>query len=177
MTPQALLPLAFIPLALFAVYRRYKRHVGRQPMQLVRLVLRASIMLVLGIVLSISAWPHIDVLESGAAGLALGIALAVAGIRLTRFESTPDGIFYIPNIYIGLGITALLLGRLLYRFVVLYPSMQAAAQANDADAFSVIHKSPLTFAIFALIIGYYVVYNIALLVLSRRHAAANSALI
>ncbi len=177
MTPQALLPLAFIPLALFAVYRRYKRHVGRQPMQPVQLVVRASIMLVLGIVLSISAWPHIDVLESGAVGLTLGLALAIAGIRLTRFESTRDGIFYTPNISIGLAITGLLLGRLLYRFVVLYPSMQAAAQANDADAFSAIHKSPLTFGIFALIIAYYVVYNIALLVLSRRHAAVNSAMI
>ena len=177
MTPQVLLPLAFVPLALFAVYRRYKRHVGRQPMQPVRLVLRASLMLALGIVLSISAWPHVDVLESGAAGLASGIALAIAGIRLTRFESTSEGIFYMPNIYIGLGITALLLGRLLYRFVVLYPSMKAAAQANDADAFSAIHKSPLTFGIFALIIGYYVVYNIALLLLSRRHAAANSAVL
>ncbi|QBB69287.1 DUF1453 domain-containing protein [Pseudolysobacter antarcticus] len=177
MTPQALLPLAFIPLALFAVYRRYKRHVGRQPMQPVRLGLRASLMLVLGIALSISAWPHFDVLESGAAGLAFGIALAIAGIRLTQFESTADGIFYTPNVYIGLGITVLLLGRLLYRFVVLFPGMQAAAQANDADAFSAIHKSPLTFGIFALIIGYYVVYNIALLVLSRRHAVANSALV
>ena len=77
----------------------------------------------------------------------------------------PGGIFYTPNGYIGAVLSALLLGRLAYRFQVLYPAMQAA-QADDANPFAAFQRSPLTFALFGVVIGYYLAYYVGLLMRS-----------
>ncbi len=104
-----------------------------------------------------------------AAGLAGGVALALPGLKLTRFETTPQGRFYTPHGGIGLALSALLIGRLAYRFVVIWPELQAAHGAG-ADPFASFQRSPLTLAMFALLIGYYVVYNAGVLI---RSANAN----
>ena len=46
-----------------------------------------------------------------AGGLALGVPLGLYGLHLTRFETTPEGRFYTPNPYMGVGLSMLLAGR------------------------------------------------------------------
>jgi len=53
-----------------------------------------------------------------------------------------------------------------YRFLAVYPSMHAAAQA-DQNPFAAYQKSPLTLAIFGVVIGYYVFYYAGILRVSR----------
>jgi len=60
----------------------------------------------------------------------------------------------------------LLLSRLAYRFLVLYPTLQSA-HAEGADPFTMFQRSPLTLALFGIVIGYYIAYSIGLLVRSR----------
>src|SRR5207253_5732067 len=50
-----------------------------------------------------------------AAAVAVGLGLAMWGLSLTRFERTPEGIFYTPNAHIGIALSLLLVARVLYR--------------------------------------------------------------
>jgi len=60
----------------------------------------------------------------------------------------------------------LLLSRIAYRFLVVYPAAHAAAQA-DRNPFAAYQKSPLTLAILGVVIGYYLLYYAGVLNRSR----------
>jgi hypothetical protein len=155
----------------FAIYRRVRRNIGRQAVKPGRMKLRVGLFGAIGaLVLAVSAHEP-QLFGALAAGLVGGVALAWLGLRHTKFEITPQGHFYTPHTYIGLFVSALLLARIAYRFMVLYPVMQAAHQAN-ANPFDAYQKSPLTLAIFGVVIGYYVVYYAG--VLSRGGKAASA---
>ena len=158
---------AIAALVVFALYRRFRRLFGRQPLQPTRLKVRIALFTLVGLMILVRGLHSMDFAAAGLAGVAAGVALAYLGLRLTRFEVTPGGIFYTPNGYIGVAISALLLGRLAYRFQVLYPAMQAA-QADNGDPFAQFQRSPLTLALFGIVIGYYIAYYAGLLL--RRSA-------
>lgn len=173
MTPQAILPAIALP-AFYAwvAYRRIRRNIGRQPYQPARLGIRIGILtLVGGLFLYAAAATHASAaVEAGLGGLILGSVLGFVGLRLTRFESTPEGFFYTPNLYIGVGLSALFIGRLIYRFIVVGQVAAAPATAAGqpgADPFAAITANPLTLAIFTLIVGYYVTYCAGVLLRAR----------
>jgi cytochrome b561 len=159
-----------IALVAFAIYRRVRRTIGRQPFQPKRMQARMAIFGVVGAIALLFSFRNIDVGGAMVAGLVGGAALGVFGVRHTKFETTPKGQFYTPHTYIGLFVTLLLLGRLAYRFLIVMPAMQAAAQA-DANPYAAFQKSPLTMAIFGIVIGYYIAYYGAVIREMRRTAA------
>jgi len=113
----------------------------------------------------------VNLLGALLAGIAAGAALGWFGLRHTKFERTAEGVFYTPHTWIGLGISLLLLARLAYRFFIIAPGMEAAAQAHQ-DAFATFQRSPLTLAIFGVLIGYYICYYAGVLRMARAPAAA-----
>ena len=154
---------AIAALFAFALYRRFRRLFGRQALQPTRLKVRV---VVLAIVAALFAFSGLHAPNFAAAllgGVAFGAVLAWFGLRLTRFEVTPTGIFYTPSGYIGIVLAALLLSRLAYRFVVLYPTFQAS-KAETGDPFAAYQSSPLTVALLGIVIGYYIAYCAGLLV-------------
>lgn len=166
-----------VPLLAWVVWRRVSRSFGRQPIKRKTMIVRIAIFAVLGALLALSGLHKIELAEGLLGGMILGAALGVLGVRLTRFEVDPvRGDCYVPNPWIGAFLTVLLLGRLAYRFIVVYlPQMQqahAAAQASsDADAqtwSSAYTSSPLTMLMIGLLIGYYIVYFTGLLIHHRR---------
>ena len=156
---------AVAALFLFAIYRRVRRLIGRQPLAPSSLKIRIGVFSLLALLLALRGLRAPLVAEAGVAGFAGGVALAWLGIRLTRFETTSKGNFYTPNAYIGAILSALVLGRLVYRFVVLYPAMQGAAAAG-ANPLAMYQRSPLTAALFGLLLGYYIAYFAGLLMRS-----------
>jgi hypothetical protein len=173
MTPQAILPAVVFPaLYAWAAYRRIRRNIGRQPYQPTRLTVRMAILtLVGGGFLYSAAVTHNSLsLEAGLAGWVLGTVLGFVGLRLTKFESTPAGFFYTPNLYIGVGLSALFIGRLIYRFIVVGQAVPPAAGAG-ANPFAAFTSNPLTLAIFTLIVGYYVTYCAGVLLRARNPTA------
>lgn len=100
-------------------------------------------------------------------GVAASVAFAWIGLRLTRFERTSAGDFYTPNTVIGVALSALLLGRFVYRFFVLYGKM-SVADMQTPGAF----QSPLTGAIIGLTFGYYIAYYIGVLLRAKHLDAA-----
>jgi hypothetical protein len=132
---------------------RIRRHIGRQLLEPRRIIVRMIIYW--AIVLCFGAWALRDplLLTGIGSGLFLGAALAMIGLRLMGFETTPQGQFYTPNTVIGVGLSALLVGRLVYRLTVLYgaslkPGLRTAGYA----------QSPLTLLFFGLVFGYYIAY-------------------
>lgn len=174
MSLHALVPAAFAVLLVAAMYyRRMRRLFGRQRVQPKRMKFRILFLLVLGAFLVLRSMTHVDMIAAMLAGLVGGVALALLGLKLTRFETTAQGRFYTPHGGIGLALSALLIGRLVYRLVEIWPALHAAHGAG-ADPFSSFERSALTLAMFALLVGYYVAYYAGVLMRSAGLAQSSS---
>lgn len=163
--PSLLVYLGVAALVGWRIYRRVRRLVGRQRLTRVRPWLTATLFPLLALVVLAAAGLRPERAAAEIAGLAVGVALGVWALRLTRFEATSDGLFYTPNAHIGIALSLLMIGRIGYRFVQI--GLVAGAASADAslaggppDAFL---RSPLTIAIFGTLAGYYATYAIGLL--------------
>jgi len=160
-------PILIGALLVWGILRRVRRSFGRQPLQVGRIWLRIGMLtLAGGLVSATSVARNAETLEALTAGLACGAALAYIGLRHTKFEVTPEGRFYTPHTYIGLAVTALFLGRLLCRSFYLTYGANSVIGANQN--FAATYKgNRLTLGIFAVLIGYYVLFYAGLLVRNR----------
>jgi hypothetical protein len=148
-----ILPWVFALLIPLALYRRFKRTFGRQPLAPRRMIVRITIFVLIGGALALSPG-HFYLEELG--GLALGVALALWGASRTRFETENGRRYYIPHTYTGIAVTLLFVGRLIYRFT--QTSTLAAAGGAAPTAGPKPLQSPLTMGIFFVLVGYYVCY-------------------
>ena len=160
MTSSPLVIGAVLALIAWRIYRRVRRNIGQQPLRPRRALISVSILglfsiLFIGISLR---QPHLLMGIGG--GLLAGVLLGLTGLRLTRFETTAKGHFYTPNTPIGVALSILLVGRLAYRFMIF---RDMAAVPNHPPPF----QSPLTFFIFGLTAGYYIVYQTGLFIHRR----------
>lgn len=171
--------LVMLPLLGWIVWRRVSRTFGWQPIQRRRMLLRIGAFTLIGALFALSGLHQIALAEGLLGGVLMGGAIGLLGLRLTRFHTDPQrGDGYLPNPWIGALLTALLLGRLAWRFMLLWPQLQAAsgAAANPADGFNAqamgYTSSPLTMLVIGLLIGYYLVYFSGLLIHHRRFQRA-----
>ena len=128
------------------------------------------IALVGGLLVSAGATRGAETLGALSAGLACGAALGYLGLRHTRFEVTPEGRFYTPHTYIGLAVTLLFLGRLAYRAVSL--SNGTNGMPGGDSTLAAASQGPLTLGVFAVLLGYYLVFYSGVLLWSRAAPAA-----
>ena len=156
-TPTIVL-LALSPLIAWRLYSRVRRMVGRQRLSRIRPWIPVCLFPILVLLLALASLQHPLALASLTGGLLIGSLLAVYGLRLTRFERTAQGLFYIPNAYLGSALSLLLVGRILYRLAELYVGGLPPAGVPADFA-----RSPVTLAIFGTLAGYYVAYAIGLL--------------
>lgn len=138
----------------WTIYRRIRRNIGQQKLRPVRIIISLVILSLASALLILVSLQTAKLLLGIAGGLLVGALLGLAGLRLTRFDTTSEGHFYTPNTGIGVALSVLFLGRMLYRFWVL----QDSAAAGQPKAF----QSALTCLVFGLIAGYYIVYYIGL---------------
>jgi hypothetical protein len=162
MDPRLVTPYLVTAIVVWAVYRRMRRSFGRQRVQEKRMWLRIGILTLVTALIIATIARNVDVLGALAAGIVCGVALAYVGLRYTKFEITPQGRFYTPHAYIGLVVTALFLGRLLYRFLGIYNGVTPPADAGQSLAATYQH-SPFLLAVFGALVGYYVPYYLGVL--------------
>jgi hypothetical protein len=159
------------PLMLFGIYRRVRRNVSRQKVMPWRLLLRSLFLtLALGL-LTFGAGFDLQLCAAALAGVIAGFSLALVGLRHTTFEIAGDDHYYTPNRILGLAISAIFISRIVYRMIVLYPALEIARQGGQAVSpamFAAGSRSPLTLALFGLVVGYYVSYCIGVWLTSRR---------
>ena len=155
MTSTQIVPALIVPFVAWRVYVRVRRNIGRQPWHPRRLVGRA---IFFGVILGLYAlWVMANppMLAALVGGVLLGLPLALWGLHLTEFVAVPEGKFYTPNLWIGLALTAMFVGRIAYRVIVVLTS-----PAMGAGSTPTFFSSPLTVAMFGLTAGYYVAYNV-----------------
>jgi len=165
---QKLIPALFMSLFLgWAIYRRARRLIGRQPVQVGRLRLRLGIFAALGTLGILASLRDPMLLAAVAGGLLGGAALGAFGLQQTQFEVTPEGRFYTPHTYVGLFVTALFLARIAYRLLSVYMRAPDTASAPP-NLMGAGYGSPLTLAIFGTLLGYYLTFYSGVLRKSRQ---------
>lgn len=167
--------LVMLPLLAWMVWRRVSRQFGRQPIRRRRMIFRIVVFALVGGLLALSGFHHLALAEGLAGGVVLGGALGLLGLRLTRFEADPvKGDCYVPNPWIGALLTVLLLGRLGWRMLVAWPSMQQQAPLPPGAMSSMGYAaSPFTMLVIGLLVGYYIAYFSGLLIHHRRFQRAH----
>ena len=165
MTSRQLIPALVIPFIAWRIYMRARRNIGRQLLRPTRLKVSIGIFSLVTVLFALLGLAHPPVLAALAGGLVLSVGLAWWGLHLTKFEATPQGKFYTPNTALGVAVTALFIGRIAYRFLVLSiaPELQTAAAPLP-------FQSPLTFFLFGISAGYYIAYQAGVLIRSHRPA-------
>jgi hypothetical protein len=156
-TSAPVVPILFGGLIAWGIYRRVRRNIGRQKLRPRRIIISIVIFSAVSLLFFIMSLQRLHLLLGIGGGLLLGVPLGFFGLRLTRFETNEGVHFYTPNTPIGIVLSVLFIGRLAYRFWVLN---DAATAFDHPPPF----QSPLTFFIFGLIAGYYIVYYIGLFV-------------
>jgi hypothetical protein len=144
----------------FGIYRRIRRNIGRQTLTAGRQYARMAIFTVLCLFLAFAHPLQPAAVAYIASGLIVGAAVGWFALRHTEFEATPEGYFYTPHLYIGIAVTALFIGRILYRLVLIY---NMAGNMGNGMRPPAQDSNPLTLGILFLTAGYYIVYCTGLL--------------
>jgi hypothetical protein len=151
-------------LVLFIIYRRFRRNFGKQRLRPGYLIFRMVLLGVVGALLVLSSLFSTEMALVTMLGAGIGVALALWAAKHTKFLSEDGVLYYIPHTYTGMVVSALFLGRLIYRFVVLSQSKfsVAATDSNmgpgDFGGMGTIYHNPVTRLVFFILIGYYVYY-------------------
>jgi len=156
LNPTTVVVAIAVPLIAWRVYSRFRRMVGRQRLSRVRPWITLTVFPLLVALLAFLSLANPMVLAWLAVGLAGGAGLAQYGLRSTRFEAIAgEGFFYTPNAPLGIALTVLFIGRILYRLVEIRGMTPGAPPPDFA-------RSPVTLAVFGLLAGYYIAYAIGL---------------
>jgi hypothetical protein len=166
-------PLLVALLVVFAIYRRFRRNFGQQPLRPARMQVRIVLLLVIGCLLLSAAFRSAAFMSAVLAGIAAGVALAMWGAARTRFLRVAGQLYYVPHTYTGIAVSFLFIGRLVYRLIQVYVNMHpthaaAADSANQAFAPASMLQSPLTLGLYFVLMGYYVCYYSVVLWKSKR---------
>jgi hypothetical protein len=163
-----LLTAVFIGLILWRLYMRLRRAVGRQHLTPIRPWIAVILYPLLMGLLAMSAAPQPLALAAFLASAAVGAGLGIWALTLTRFEVTPQGLYYTPNAHIGIALALIFLGRIAFRMLTAGSALMAAG-ANDGGGLPPVPI--LTLVTFGPLAGYYMAYSIGLLRWRGRVAA------
>jgi len=159
--------LLLLPLSLWQRYRMGKMRRRALPW-LVKLnawlLLASALLFGLGMLMTEHWWP--GALRHAAIGFGVGLLLGCAGLWLSRFERTPQGLHYTPNAWLALLLTGIVAMRIAMGFVEIWRRWQGDASLAAIPAFG--HAS--LFAVAGLLIGHYLVYQWGLRWRLRRHS-------
>ncbi len=172
--------VVIVMLLAFVLYRRGKRLIGHQRFNEWRTLVRTVIMGVL-ILFVLASYLHLPdpVLQYGsaAAGFVLGVVVALLALRYTQMGRDEKGVWYIPNLYLGIGLIALLVARFVYEYMVIFPQVRhqvRMAVEQQGTVPMAITSQPILHAVLFLVLGYYLLYYAGIILRSRHMESESS---
>jgi hypothetical protein len=167
--------VAIVALLAFVFYRRGRRLIGHQRFNQRRITLRAgllgALLIYLVVIYTLRGNPAL-VAIAAAGGFVAGLIVAWVSLRCTKMGVDEHGVWYVPNLFLGIGLIAVLVGRFVYEYVVIYPriekQMVAAAHGGEAGQVVQLGSQPILHGILFLVLGYYIIYYAGLLLRERR---------
>jgi hypothetical protein len=166
MTTSQLVPVLLVPLLIWRIYSRVRRNVGRQPYRANRLLGAAIFFSVMTALLGLAAAASHAALGALGAGLLVAFGLGALALHLTTWENSAAGEFYTPNRTIGLAVTLLFIGRIVYRIAT------TVGVPVDPASRPALFQSPITLLIFGVTAGYYITYYFGLYIRGRHELDA-----
>jgi hypothetical protein len=163
------IPVLLICLVAWRVVRRIRHNTGRHLVRPGRMTFRIVLFSLITILLAGVSHHQTRSMLGLAGGLAAGALVGLFGVHLTRFETTGEGTFFLPNTYLGIAVSFLLVARLMYRVTLLYAV--ANETENKEPAFVL---TPFTLFTFGLLAGYYITYYLGIFIRSDRHNVAQT---
>jgi len=157
--------LVLTPLLVWRIYRRIQAQMTRQRSIVSR---HYTGILVFGAMILVPAaqllgnFYNLAALLVGAGG---GIGYAVWGLKLTRFETNPQGYWFTPNARLGMVMAMILVARILYIGVEVYANQGSGVTTERLT------ESPLTMLCVGLTAGYFGWYSLSLLRWRRKMRA------
>lgn len=153
------LPLIVIALMPLVLVLRYRAGSARRPARpwfaafnLGAMIFSAAFFLTGAAIASV--WVP-DALTGAAAGIGIGVTLGLAGLWLTRWESTPRSLHYTPNRWLVLAVTLVVAVRVAYGF---WRGWGAWQSSGGNDSFVAAFGIPGSLAAGGIVIGYYLAY-------------------
>jgi len=171
---QTALPIIIVgALLVWSIYRRARRTVGLQLLQPQRLRNRAILFGVIAIVLLSEALVSPFMVLLDAIGVVLGAVLVYVSIRTTEFQQQGEKVYYRPNMWVGVSLIVILVGRIAFRLVFAYDSIEKTATqphaANGASALQAGYANdPYIISVFFVLCTYYIGYNLWLIYKHRQ---------
>ena len=161
--------LAFAGVVLLSLALRYRagtaRRQGRRWVATMNVWMTSfSAALFLCFTFLISFWLG-PTLRFALAGMAVGAALGLLGLILTRWESHPQGFFYTPSRWLALLVMLAIAARLAYGW---WHATHMGAPNNQHCLLSP-SGTQLSLAVAAGLIGYYLIYAIGVRIRITRH--------
>lgn len=176
MPSQFLIVILVLIFILYRSFRRVRRSIGWQRLNPEKMRTFTVILFVIGSIFLAEGASHAISLVSDAAGILIGIILACYGAATTRFEKRDGGWHYRPNTWIGIAVTVLFFGRLIYRIYVMFAMTTSDAAPNGSVLGSGLQSmaSGWTSGLLLIMFAYYIAYNIILLRKQKRMVRAGS---
>jgi hypothetical protein len=162
-----LVPLAIAILVLWILYRRARRLIGEQDVS--QRKLRVRIIITFALTALVMLLPSSSLLVC-AAGLLLGLALALIGVATTTIHSAGQRYRYTPNTLLGMLILALLLGRWIYRALAANRVSQALS-GDLGELPAALGRDPAARILILGLLTYLTAYHIGILAKSARRVA------
>ncbi|MBV8465551.1 MAG: hypothetical protein JO218_06370 [Burkholderiales bacterium] len=157
-------PFIVVPLIAWRLYSRLRRTFGKQRFSARRLWITCVLLpIILGIV-GLAAYQDTTAVLSLLGGIVGGALLAQIGLRHTQFDYTDGEYSYTPHTYIGLGLSAIFLGRIGYKVM----------QATTVGTMPPAGISPINALVCGLLLAYYTSYAIGVLRWQKAHARARA---
>jgi uncharacterized YccA/Bax inhibitor family protein len=148
-------PILVGAVVLWALYRRVRRSFGRQAVNPVRMRLRIGVLALVSGLLLVASVRQFELMASLVGGAACGAVFGYLGLRHTKFETSQQGRYYTPHTYLGLLLTAVFVGRIVFRVL---QGLAATPAPLAPGSLPMASMSPATLATLGLLLGYYLCY-------------------
>lgn len=155
---------AVFAFVLFIVYRRFRRLFGRQPLRVGSMVVRMVLLSMFLVPLLIGSFFIQQLAVAMLLGTAIGVGLGIWAAKHTRFEKVGGVLHYVPHTYAGMVVSALFIGRLIYKVIAASQGPLSVAMTDPEPAagafsrFGSIYHNPLTPFFYCILAGYYIYY-------------------